>query len=744
MYKKILRIPVISIVLILWLWVSADGQVKEVPKKVEGAEQNLQELVNLLEDSSKRDAFLKDLKTLIQAQEAQKKRGEPEKKRPDEKRERKLLAIEGLFVSFESMSGRIMDAASSTAILIAKTPEAFEKAKIFFSQPKNRSKLLLLLGDIAGGMVIALIVGLVLRRYIPKITKGMTSLPSKVGLGFVRVILSSAPYGVLLISLFALFKLLPSFAIGHSLALLFFMVLLFYRLAVEVFRVLLSPEEGKARILPFGDENANYYWIWANRFTNFTAFYSFVINALLVVRVVPSSFFFIRGILMVVFPIMISVFILQIAREIRMRYEGALKNDEGSKGHSRKTIFWVFRYWQLLAIGYSWAIFVFLIIQYDKGFGYLFKSTLATAVTIFALFLTLRLIDWAFRRLFAISERVKEQFPGLEEKTNRYIRMIRKVLGYVVVVVSLGVVAQIWGIPVSAFVASKAGSLVILRAIAIFITIGVVVVVVETCQFLTEYLLKEKKGKKKRVPTQKMKTLVPVINTAIKIAAGFIGGIVILDQLGVNTNPILAGAGIVGLAVGFGSQTLVKDLINGLFILFEETVRIGDYVELGKDGGMVEGVGLRTVKLRDVAGNVHVVPNSAIDTIKNYSKDFSRSVLDVGVAYREDVDEVMAILKEIGEEMRNDPVHGKDILEPMEVLGLNSFDDSALIIRARLTTKPLRQWALKREFNRRVKKVFDERGIEIPFPHRTIYMGEPKEGPAPPLQVHLKEGKTVP
>ena len=134
-----------------------------------------------------------------------------------------------------------------------------------------------------------------------------------------------------------------------------------------------------------------------------------------------------------------------------------------------------------------------------------------------------------------------------------------------------------------------------------------------------------------------------------------------------------------------------------------------------------------------------MIPNSTIEALTNMSKDFSRSVLDIGVAYKENVDEVIKIIEEIGEEMRNDPEIGKDILEPIEIFGLQKFDDSAVIIRARLTTKPLKQWGLKRQFNRRVKKAFDERGIEIPFPHRTIYMGEPKEGTAAPMHVKLHQ-----
>ena len=167
-------------------------------------------------------------------------------------------------------------------------------------------------------------------------------------------------------------------------------------------------------------------------------------------------------------------------------------------------------------------------------------------------------------------------------------------------------------------------------------------------------------------------------------------------------------------------------------------------MEVGSRDGEVEAVGLRTVRLRDLKGNVHVIPNSSIDTLKNYSKEFSRSVMDIGVAYREDIDEVMDILRELGEELRNDPEYGKSILGALEVFGLDRFEDSAIVVRIRFNTKPLKQWGIKREFYRRMKRVFDERGIEIPFPHRTVYMGEPKEGAAPPLYVQRVDGTEGP
>jgi small-conductance mechanosensitive channel len=731
---------VVGMLLVFLLATPGYGETPESLKNVEVTTKDLQELVDLLENPERREAFVKDLKNLIQLRQAATKRAE-KVERPPERKERQVLAIEKVSMRFESLFKGVLNAAGSTASLVTRAPGALGKAKSFLSETEKRSKLLKLLGDVAAGIVIALIVGLFLRKYVPPTDERERGLPSRLGMGFIALFLSLAPYAALLVSLFILFEVFPSFPLGHTLALLIFLVVFFYRLALAVFSVLLAPEDGGMRILPLNDESANYFWVWAVRFANYTAFYFLVTEVLFVAGVARPSFLFIRGLLLIVFPFMISVFIMQIAREIRMRYEGSWKNPNGSGEGPRKIVTLALRYCPILALAYSWTIFLFLIARYEMGFSYLFQATLGTALTVVAIYLSLWLLDWVFERLFAVNERIRERFPGLEQKTNQYIRIMRRVLGIVVVIFGLGVIVQIWGIPVSTLVASKIGSIIILRAIAILITLGLIIAVIEISQFICARLLEEREGKEL---TKKRKTLIPLINTVIKIAAGFIGGIVILNQMGVNTKPILAGAGIVGLAVGFGAQTLVKDVINGLFILLQDLISVGDVAVFGDKGGLVEAVGLRTVTLRDLAGNVHVIPNSSIDTVTNMTKGYSRYVFDVGVAYRENVDDVMEVLREIGEEMQNDPEYGKDILEPLEILGVDSFADSAVIIKARITTKPIRQWAVGREFNRRMKKVFDERGIEIPFPHRTIYMGEPKEGPAPALQVHLQGTKESP
>jgi moderate conductance mechanosensitive channel len=234
-------------------------------------------------------------------------------------------------------------------------------------------------------------------------------------------------------------------------------------------------------------------------------------------------------------------------------------------------------------------------------------------------------------------------------------------------------------------------------------------------------------------------TLSGVVHWLLRLVILSVAAFMLLSELGVPVAPILTAAGVVGLAVGFGAQNLVQDFISGFFILLEDQVRVGDVVQIGDKSGLVERVTLRMVILRDQAGSVHFIRNGKIDVVTNMTKDFSHYVFDLGVAYREDVDEVIRVLKGIDEGMRQDPDFKNDILAPLEVLGLDSFSDSAVMIKARTKTKPIQQWRVGREFNRRIKKKFDELNIEIPFPHQTIYFGKDKAGGSPPLTIETKQ-----
>jgi len=234
-------------------------------------------------------------------------------------------------------------------------------------------------------------------------------------------------------------------------------------------------------------------------------------------------------------------------------------------------------------------------------------------------------------------------------------------------------------------------------------------------------------------------TLSGVVHWILRVVIMGVATFMLLAEFGVNLGPVLAAAGVVGLAVGFGAQNLVQDFIGGFFLLLEDQVRVGDVVNIGDKGGLVEKVTLRMVILRDFSGAVHFIRNGKIDVITNLTKDYSNYVFNLGVAYRENVDDVIKVLKGVDEEMRQDEAFKNDILAPLEVAGLDSFADSAVVIKARVKTKPIQQWRVGREYNRRIKIKFDELGIEIPFPHQTIYFGQDKAGKAPAVNVEMKK-----
>lgn len=207
-----------------------------------------------------------------------------------------------------------------------------------------------------------------------------------------------------------------------------------------------------------------------------------------------------------------------------------------------------------------------------------------------------------------------------------------------------------------------------------------------------------------------------------------------LEQIGLNVTPILAGAGIVGLAVGFGAQNLVRDIISGFFLVLENQVQVGDVAIVNGTGGLVEAITFRTIVLRDVAGTVHVFPNGVVTTLSNMTQGWSAYVLDIGVAYKEDTDRVTEVMRRVADELRQDRELGPFMLDTIEILGVDAFADSAVVIKARLRTLPIRQWVVGREYRRRLKKAFDAAGIEIPFPHRSLYVGEASK-PLPVLVV---------
>ena len=219
---------------------------------------------------------------------------------------------------------------------------------------------------------------------------------------------------------------------------------------------------------------------------------------------------------------------------------------------------------------------------------------------------------------------------------------------------------------------------------------------------------------------KRVKTLFGVLWT---ISCGFLWFIAVLtsfSQLGINIGPILAGAGVVGLAVGFGAQHLVRDLVSGFFLILENQIRVGDSAIINGTAGLVEAVTFRTIALRDQTGVVYVFPNGAINTLANATLDWSGYVIDIAVSYREDPDRVIDIMRRVADELKQDAEYGRVMLEPIEIFGVDAFTDSAIVIKARFKTLPAKQHSVGREFRRRLKKAFDATGVDLPASTRPV------------------------
>jgi len=320
--------------------------------------------------------------------------------------------------------------------------------------------------------------------------------------------------------------------------------------------------------------------------------------------------------------------------------------------------------------------------------------------------------------------------PFSEPITRRPIRVVRAVVFFVILglatrpVLNLFDVDLTFGIPLEELTAwlFAQGLRVVLIGLLAYFTVRVAALGINHFEDIVRSRAGDNADKIELV--ERVHTISGLVTNAVNIIVFSAASLMMLQELGVNTTPLLTGAGIAGLAVGFGAQNLVRDVISGFFFILEDQVHVGDVVEVNGTSGLVEAVKLRTLVLRDLSGTVHVVPNGEITTLSNKTKVFSYAVLDIGVAYKEDTDHVSAVLQDVGAELESDSDFSDSILASLEILGVSEFGDSAVVIKIRIKTRPLKQWMIGRELRRRIKKAFDTEGIEIPFPHMSLYFGE--------------------
>ena len=503
-------------------------------------------------------------------------------------------------------------------------------------------------------------------------------------------------------------------------------------------RAVLSPAAGSQRLLPIGDETAAYLYVWSRRLAT-TAVFGYVIAATGLLLGMSGPLY--RSVLDLV-GLLIAGLLVVLVGQNRQAVAAAIRGPsvERQPGLVRRRLADL---WHVLAIAYVVAAYLVWLFDIDGGAAFILRATVLTVVAVAAQVALIAAIHRLIAGGLSVSPELRLEYPRLEERANRYLPILERAIRAIVIVFGVLVLFEIWQLGGFDLLGTDFGRGLGGAVLSIGLSVLLAVAVWEFVSYTVDRRLAAFDADGQPIERSgRAKTLLPLLRKVVFAVLTVLLTLIVLSEVGVNIAPLLAGAGIVGLAVGFGAQTLVKDIITGLFILLEDTISVGDVVSVGGHTGLVEAISLRTITLRDLSGVVHTVPYSSVDTVMNLTKDFSFYVMDIGIAYREDTDQVAAVIKQVGAGLLEDPKYAAHILEPVEILGVDQFADSAVVVKARIKTRPIKQWFVGREFNRRLKKRFDELGIEIPFPHMTLYFGQDKAGGAPPGHIRL-DGSAV-
>jgi small conductance mechanosensitive channel len=693
----------------------------------------LEALVSTLEDEAEREKLAAQIRALIAAKRAA---AEAEGEGP------RAGTIGALSQRIDDLSREVVAAAAA----VVDAPQLVRWVGRQMADPDARGRLLWalvkLVAVLAAGLVADRAAGMAVARPRRAIeSREVESAPVRWALLVSHAALSLIPIAAFAAAAYAVLPLTDPGPATRAVALALVNAIVLARAVMALAAMMFAPRFAALRAIPVSDESAHYAYLWVARLANTAVYGYFAAAAALLLGLPAGGHTTLLNLLGLAIAAMLVVLILQnravVADWIRGPEGAAPEERRVGLGGLRRLLAEV---WHVLAILYVVGIFIIWALNIEEGFRIVVTGTALTLVIVIAARLVVAGAGRVIRRGFSVSEDLKARFPTLEARANRYVPILDGALKVVVYGVALFALLQVWGIDAMVWLESETGGRLMGAAVSIVLVLVAALVLWEVISlFIESWLSRVEAGEMSAERGARFRTVLPLLRNALLVVLGVLVSLIVLSELGINIAPLLAGAGVVGLAIGFGSQKLVQDVITGVFILIEDTVAVGDVVTLDGHGGLVEAMSIRTIRLRDLEGNVHTVPFSQVGTVLNRTKEFSYYLMDVGVAYREDVDEVIAVLRQLLEELREDATYGPNILEPLEVLGVDRFDDSAVIVRARIKTLPIKQWFVGREFNRRMKKRFDELGIEIPFPHRTLYFGVDKEGLAPPVRVQRED-----
>ncbi|MEO1679072.1 MAG: mechanosensitive ion channel domain-containing protein [Pseudomonadota bacterium] len=498
-----------------------------------------------------------------------------------------------------------------------------------------------------------------------------------------------------------------------------------------VMRFLLSPRMEEVRLIPLSEAAVQSIWRISN-----VAVFVICYGQFLVVPVITAemSVFVGRSVSAVLSSIVVFGFIVYVLHH-RKEVAATLVSPD-AEGAVKDMVRPLARRWHWPVLTY--LIYVNGLVLTQPG-NVLLPILWVTAQVIGIVAVTAMLVsalsEGSSRRL-RVPAIVSQRLPLLEERLNQLVPALLRLLRLVILVLAALVLLDVLGVSsLGGLLSSGFAERVSSGLFSVLLIVLLLSLVWLAMTSWVDYKLNPFVGS---VPTPREITLLTLMKNAVTVALVIIGFITSLAQLGMNVGPLIASAGVIGLAISFGAQRMVEDIFSGVFIQAENAMNVGDVVEVGGTVGTVEKLTVRSVTLRDLSGVVHVIPFSSAAKVSNFMRGYGYHVADMGVAYRENFEDVKQAMFDGFEELRADEEFGEHVLGDLEWFGLNSFGASEVQMRARIKTVPGQQWGVGREYNRIMKRIFDERGIEIPFPHQTVYFGEDKAGRAPALHLAVE------
>ena len=510
-------------------------------------------------------------------------------------------------------------------------------------------------------------------------------------------------------------------------------------LAVElvraILRILLSPRGDNLRLVPVSPEEKAYWFMWSSRMVFFLAYGLMLVVPMIKHLLTPELGRAVAILIMLTALLKASVIVMQNRNRGRTALDELALRMESPFG--RVSLGIAGRIWHVIVIAYMVAILVTSVLYPERALPFMLAATVQTLIAVILGIALAALLTQVILRRIELSEDLRSKFPLLEARLNAYIPTALKIARFTILAVVVAFIIDAWTtFDLGEWAASDAGAQLLSRAVSVALIISLALLAWLVVASWIEFKLNPQEGLSE--PNPRARTLLTIFRNAIAIVLVVLTAMVVLAEVGINIAPLLAGAGVLGLAIGFGAQRLVQDVITGVFIQLENAINVGDVVTAGGVTGTVERMTIRSLSLRDLSGTYHLLPFSSVNTVANYMRDYGFHVGEYGVAYREDIDNVISHLHAAFEELLEDPEQREKILDPtLEVHGVTALADSSVNVRIRIKTIAGAQFGLGRAYNRLVKKHFDAAGIEIPFPHMTLYFGEDQKGVAPPARIAL-------